>query len=404
MRRTLYDEIHEDFRQSFRRFVATEIVPHHDRWEQSGRVDREMFLAAGERGFLGMAVPERYGGLGQADFRYNAVIGEELQRAGVIGSGMCITLHNDVVLPYLMDVADERQRRRWLPGMVTGQIMGAISMTEPGAGSDLAALRTSARRDGDSYVLNGAKTFVTNGLNADLYIVAVSTDPGEKHRGISLIGVEDPTDGFTRGRHLDKIGLRSQDTAELFFDDARVPAANLIGGEGEGFATLMRNLAQERLGLAVSAMSAARTALGWTVDYCAQREAFGSRVLDMQHTRFTLAELAARVDALQVFVDRLVELHGRHELTGVDAAKGKLLTTQLQQDVVHQCLQLHGGYGFMHEYPIARAYLDAPIQTIFGGTNEIMREIIGRTLETEHGRDARPTGKRGAPAEQGASA
>lgn len=390
MRRRLFEEIHEDFRQSFRRFVATEIVPHHETWERAGKVDREMFLAAGEYGFLGMAVPERYGGLGQDDFRYNAIIGEELQGAGVIGSGMCITLHNDVVLPYLMDATDEQQRKRWLPGMVTGEIMGAISMTEPGAGSDLAALRTSARRDGEDYVLNGAKTFVTNGLGADLYVVAVRTDPGQKHKGISLIGVEDPTDGFTRGRHLDKIGLRSQDTAELFFDDARVPAANLIGGEGNGFAILMRNLAQERLGLTVSAMSAARTALEWTVDYCGQREAFGSRILDMQHSKFTLAELAARVDALQSFVDDLIDRHSRDELTGVDAAKSKLLATRLQQDVVHQCLQLHGGYGFMREYPIARAYLDAPIQTIFGGTNEIMLEIIGRTLETEHSGDVKP--------------
>lgn len=388
MKRTLYDEVHEDFRHSFRSFVAQEILPHHDAWEERGRVDREMFLAAGERGFLGMAVPEEYGGLGQPDFRFNAIVGEELQRAGVIGSGMCITLHNDVVLPYLMEATDEAQRKRWLPGMVTGETMAAISMTEPGAGSDLAALRTSARLDGDHYVINGAKTFVTNGLNADLFVVAVRTDPHEKHRGISLIGVEDPTVGFTRGRHLDKIGLRSQDTAELFFDDARVPADNLIGGEGRGFTILMENLAQERLGLTVSAMSAARSVLGWTVDYCAQREAFGQQVLNMQNTRFKLAELAARVDALQVFVDHLISLHNHGELSGVDAAKGKLLTTELQQEVVHTGLQLHGGYGFMREYPIARAYLDAPIQTIFGGTNEIMREIIGRTLESEHGRAA----------------
>ena len=387
MRRTLYDQTHEDFRASFRAFVETEIVPHHERWEETGRVDREMFLKAGEQGFLGMAVPEEYGGLGEADFRYNAIIGEELQRAGVIGSGMCITLHNDVFLPYLLDSATEEQKKRWLPGLVTGEIMGAISMTEPGAGSDLAAIRTTARREDDHYVLNGAKTFVTNGLNADLYIVVVKTDPAAAHKGISLVLVEDPTDGFGRGRHLDKIGLRSQDTAELFFDDARVPVDNLLGAEGAGFGILMDNLAQERLGLTVSAISASRTALGWTVDYCAQREAFGGRVLDMQNTKFALAELAARLDAAQVFVDHLITTHNRGELTAVDAAKGKLITTELQQDMVRQCLQLHGGYGFMREYPIARAYLDAPIQTIFGGTNEIMRELVGRTLETEYGRN-----------------
>jgi alkylation response protein AidB-like acyl-CoA dehydrogenase len=385
MRRRLYDEVHHEFRHSFRAFVRSEIVPYHDRWEQVGQVDRAMFRKAGEHGFLAMAVPEEYGGLGADDFRYNAIIGEELQRVGVIGSGMCITLHNDVVLPYLMRTTDAGQRLRWLPGMVTGEIMGAISMTEPGAGSDLAALRTAARREGDSWVLNGAKTFVTNGLNANLFVVAVRTNTGERHRGISLIAVEDRTPGFTRGRHLDKIGLRSQDTAELFFDDARVPAENLLGAEGTGFSIMMGNLAQERLGIAVSALAAARTALGWTVDYCAQREVFGQRVLDLQNTRFKLADLAARVDALQVFLDHLIMLLGCGELASEDAAAAKLLTTELQQVVVQQCLQLHGGYGFMREYPIARFYLDAPIQTIFGGTSEIMREVIARTLETRHG-------------------
>ncbi len=388
MRRDLYDQTHEDFRAAFRAFVAAEIVPHHDRWEQAGRVDREMFRKAGDNGFLGMAVPAEYGGLGAQDFRFNAIIGEELQRAGVIGSGMCLTLHNDVALPYFMEATTPEQRRRWLPGMVTGEHMAAISMTEPGCGSDLAALRTRARRDGEHYVVDGAKTFVTNGLNADLVIVAVRTDPTERHRGISLLVVEEPTPGFTRGRHLDKIGLRSQDTAELFFEGARVPADNLIGGEGNGFTVLMRNLAQERLGLCVSAISAARTALRHTVDYCAQREVFGTRVLDLQNTRFTLAELGAKVDAIQVFVDRLIALHLEGELTGEDAAKGKLLTTALQQEVIREGLQLHGGYGFMREYPIARAYLDAPIQSIFGGTNEIMREIVARTLETSYGSKA----------------
>ena len=381
MRRGLYEDVHEDFRESVRAFVAAEIVPNHDRWEESGRVDRAMFAAAGEAGFLAMAVPPEFGGLGVADFRFNAVISEELQRANVIGSGMCITLHNDVVLPYLLRFADDAQRERWLPGMVTGELMGAISMTEPGAGSDLAALATSARLDGDAYVVNGAKTFVTNGLNADLVVLAVRTDATQRHKGVSLLVVEDGTPGFTRGRHLDKIGLRSQDTAELFFADARVPAANRLGGEGEGFAILMRNLAQERLALAVSAISASRAALSWTVEYCRQREAFGQPLLAHQNTRFTLADLAVQVDVGQTFVDSLVEAHGRGELTSEDAAKAKYWTTELQQTVVNRCLQLHGGYGFMREFPIARAYLDARIQTIFGGTNEIMKEIVARTLD-----------------------
>ncbi len=385
MKRELYDETHEDFRAAFRSFVAAQIVPHHDRWEAAGKVDKEMFLAAGEAGFLGMAVPEEHGGLGQNDFRFNAIIGEELQRAGVIGSGMCITLHNDVMLPYLLDYTTPEQRARWLPGTVTGEIMTAISMTEPGAGSDLAAIRATARREGDDWVVNGSKTFVTNGINADLVLVVVKTDPALRHRGISLIAVADGTPGFARGGHLDKIGLRSQDTAELFFDECRVPADNLVGGEGEGFRILMENLAQERLGLCVSAISAARAALRHTVDYCAQREAFGTRVLDFQNSRFRLAELGAKLDATQVFVDHLITLHDRGELSGEDAAKGKLLTTSLQQEIVREGLQLHGGYGFMREYPIARMYLDAPIQSIFGGTNEIMREIVGRQLEESYG-------------------
>ncbi|MFZ2239714.1 MAG: acyl-CoA dehydrogenase family protein [Gordonia amarae] len=388
MKRNQYDQTHDDFRASVRAFVATEIVPNHDKWEEAGRVDREMFSRAGELGFLGMAVGEEYGGLGEADFRYNAIIGEELQRAGVIGSGMCITLQNDVVLPYLMSATNDEQRKRWLPGMVGGEIMGAISMTEPGTGSDLASIRTTAVKDGDFYVINGAKTFVTNGLNADLVIVAAKTDPTQRHKGISLIVVETGTPGFSRGRHLDKIGLRSQDTAELFFDDVRVPAANLLGGVGQGFTILMGNLAQERLGIAVSAISACRTVLAQTIDYCAAREAFGQRVLDMQNTRFTLAALAARFDAVEMYVDQLILRHNEGEVSGEEAAKAKLLTTELQQDIVQQGLQLHGGYGFMREYPVARAYLDAPIQTIFGGTSEIMREIIGRTLESEYSTEA----------------
>ncbi|MGI5158983.1 acyl-CoA dehydrogenase family protein [Microbispora sp. CA-102843] len=380
--RDLFDDTHEDFRSSFRAFVRTEIEPYHEKWEERGRVDRSMFLAAGAGGFLGMAVPEEYGGLGEPDFRYNVIISEELQRANVIGSGMCITLHNDIVLPYLMTVTTPAQRARWLPGMVTGETMGAISMTEPGTGSDLASIRTTAIRDGDDYVLNGSKSFVTNGLNSDLVIVAVKTDPAQRHRGMSLIVVEEGTPGFKRGRALKKIGLKSQDTAELFFDDARVPAENLLGEPGTGFGTLMRNLAQERIALSVSAIAAARAVLEWTIDYCRERTAFGERLSSFQNTKFVLAELTTATEVAQVYVDYLIRRHVAGELTADDAAKAKWWTTDLQQDVVNRCLQLHGGYGFMQEYPVARAFLDARVQTIYAGTNEIMKEIIGRSIDS----------------------
>jgi alkylation response protein AidB-like acyl-CoA dehydrogenase len=378
--RPLFDDTHEDFRSSFRAFVASEIVPHHDSWEDAGRVDKAMFREAGARGFLGMAVPEEFGGLGVDDFRFNVVILEELQRANVIGSGMCITLHNDVVLPYFLGSASAEQKERWLPRFVTGELMGAIAMSEPGAGSDLAGIRTSAVLDGDDYVVNGSKTFITNGLNGDLVLTAVRTGP-HPHRGLSLLAVEGDTPGFSRGTHLDKIGLRSQDTAELYFEDARVPAANLLGEPGTGFGTLMDNLAQERLSLAASGVAGARTVLDWTITYCQERKAFGSTVSSFQNTKFVLAELVTAIDVTQVYVDDLVRRHLAGELDAVDAAKGKWWATELQKRTVDQCLQLHGGYGFMREYPVARAYLDTRVQTIYGGTTEIMKEIIGRTLE-----------------------
>ena len=380
-RRSLFEEEHDDFRASFRGFVEREIVPHHDRWETAGRVDKAMFREAGSRGFLGMAVPVEHGGLGVDDFRFNVIIAEELQRQNVIGSGMCITLHNDVVLPYFLRATTEEQKRRWLPGLASGELMGAIAMTEPGAGSDLAGIRTAGRRDGDDYVVSGAKTFITNGLNCDVVLTAVRTDPTEPHRGISLLVIEDGSPGFSRGRHLDKIGLRSQDTAELFFDDVRVPAANLLGDPGSGFSTLMVNLAQERLSVATSAIAAARTALEWTVEYCREREAFGQSLSSFQNTKFALAELSTAIDVTQTYVDDLVRRHLRGEVDGVDAAKAKWWTTELQKRTVDRCLQLHGGFGYMREYPIARAYLDARVQTIYAGTTEVMKEIIGRTME-----------------------
>jgi len=376
--RELFDDIHDLFREAFRSFVATEIVPFNDAWEQAGRVDRGMFAQAGARGFLGMAVPEQYGGLGQPDFRFNVVISEELQRANVLASGTCITLHNDIVLPYFLTATNDEQRHRWLPAMVTGERMGAISMSEPGAGSDIAAIRTSARLDGDHYVVNGSKTFVTNGLNADIVVLAVKTDTTQRHKGISLLVVEEPTPGFERGRKLDKIGQRSQDTAELFFNDARVPVGNRLGDEGTGFALLMGNLVQERLSMAVNAIAGAREVLGWTLDYCRQRTAFGGPLTDQQFVRFEFAEMTTATEIGQVYVDHLVSRLDRGDVTAEDAAKAKYWTTELQQDVVNRCLQLHGGYGYMHEYQVARAFLDARIQTIYGGTTQIMKEIIGR--------------------------
>jgi len=378
--RELFDDIHDSFREAFRAFVTTEIAPFHDKWEQAGRVDRGMFAEAGARGFLGMAVPEQYGGPGQPDFRFNVVISEELQRANVLASGTCITLHNDIVLPYFLNATNEEQRVRWLPGMVTGERMGAVSMSEPGAGSDLAAIRTSARLDGDHYVVNGSKTFVTNGLNSDTVVLAVKTDTTLRHKGISLLVVEEPTPGFERGRKLDKIGQRSQDTAELFFNDARVPAGNRLGAEGGGFALLMGNLVQERLSMAVNAIAGAREVLGWTLDYCRQRTAFGGPLTDQQFVRFEFAEMTTATDIGQVYVDHLVSRLDRGDVTAEDAAKAKYWTTELQQDVINRCLQLHGGYGYMREYPVARAFLDARIQTIYGGTTQIMKEIIGRAV------------------------
>lgn len=380
MRRTLYEDVHEDFRASFRRFVEKEIVPHHERWESEGRVDKAMFREAGRLGFLGMAVPEEYGGPGVDDFRFNAIMSEELQRLGVLGSGICLTLHNDIVLPYVLGAADEEQKARWLPRMVTGELMGAISMTEPGAGSDLASIRATARRDGESYVINGAKTFVTNGLNADLVVLAAKTDPNARHAGISLIVVEDGTPGFERGKKIDKIGQRSQDTAELFFSDARVPVANRLGEEGRGFALLMTNLAQERLSMAVVAVAGARQALRWTVEYCRTREAFGGPLTDQQFVKFELADLTTVTEIAQVYVDRMVEDHVVGRASAEDAAKAKYWTSEMQRDLLDRCLQLHGGYGYTREYPIARAYLDGRVQTIYGGTTQIMKEIIGRSV------------------------
>ena len=378
MKRELFEEEHNLFRESFRKFAEKEMVPHVERWEKAGLVDRELWLKAGEHGFLAMDVPEAYGGLGLQDFRYNMVINEEMARTGAKGAGF--TLHNDIAVPYLIQYGTEEQKQRWLPRCISGEIITAIAMTEPDAGSDLNGIRTKAEDKGDHYLVNGSKTFITNGIHCDLVIVVCRTDPDKGHKGISLVVVEAGSQGFERGRKLEKMGQRAQDTSELFFNNVRVPKENLLGSEGRGFISLMEQLPQERLSIAVNAVAASETALDWTVEYCQKRTAFGRPIGNFQHNRFKLAEMKTEIQVARVFVDRCVQLLDRRELTVDEAAMAKWWTTELQKRVVDQCLQLHGGNGYMMEFPIARAYLDARVQTIYGGSTEIMKEIIGRSM------------------------
>ncbi len=380
MQRDLFESDHELFRSSVREFVEREVTPNVTKWEAEGKVDKDMFRRAGRAGLLGMAIPGQYGGGGVTDFRFNVVIVEELMRGDAMASGMCITLHNDVCLPYFLHLADEEQRQRWMPDLVSGDLMTAIAMTEPGAGSDLAGIKTTAIRDGDDFLVNGSKTFITNGINADLVITAVKTDPSERHSGMSLIVIEDGMGGFTRGRNLEKIGLHAQDTAELFFDEVRVPAANLLGVEGRGFSYLMENLPQERLGLAAASIAHAEVAFDWTLDYIKERRAFGQPIGSFQTVKHLMAEMRTELDVARTYVDRQIQTLNRGELTADDAAKAKWWVTELEKRVIDRCLQLFGGWGYMEEYPIARAYRDARVQTIYGGTTEIMKEIIGRSL------------------------
>ena len=381
MRRSLFDADHEAFRESFRAFLDKEVVPHLAEWDAAGIVPREVFAAAGRSGFLGMDVPEELGGGGVADFRFNTVIAEETMRAGAAGAGLGISLHNDICLPYFLAYCDDEQRKRWLPGIASGELITAIAMTEPGIGSDLASMSTTARRDGDEYVVNGAKTFITNGINADLVITAVKTDPSQRHKGMSLLVLERGMPGFERGRNLDKIGQHAQDTAELSFTDVRVPRANLLGpDEGQGFTQLVTNLPQERLSIAISGVAAARTALEQTLAYVKERKAFGQPIGSFQNSKFVLAELATEIDIAEHYVDDCVRALNAGELTAVDASKAKWWCTELQGRTVDRCLQLHGGYGYMNEYPIARAFTDARITRIYGGTTEIMKEVVGRDL------------------------
>ena len=378
MKTTLYDAEHEAFRDLVRGFVARHVSPFHGDWEKAGVVDRAVWLEAGKHGLLGTDVPTQYGGGGVTDFRYNAIIGEELTKAGASGVGF--TLHNDVVAPYLLTLTTDEQKSRWLPGFTSGETITAIAMSEPGAGSDLQGLTTSATRDGTDWIVNGSKTFITNGITADLVIVVVKTDPSAGARGFSLLVVERGMKGFDRGRNLDKVGMKAQDTAELFFDDVRVPAANLIGTEGGGFIHLMDKLPQERLSIAVVAVAAARSVLDLTVAYCKERTAFGKPIGSFQHNRFVIAEMATEVEIAEHYLEKAVREHNAGRFTVQDAAMAKWWTTELQKRVVDQCVQLHGGYGYMLEYPVAKAFIDSRVQTIYGGTTEVMKEIIGRSL------------------------
>lgn len=374
-----YTSEHHQFRELVRDFVQHRVAPAHETWERNGQWDRSLFIEAGKLGLLGFSVPEQFGGAGVNDFRYNAIVIDELQRAGAAAESISFTLQNDIVLPYLTDLTTPEQQRRWLPGVVTGDTVLAIAMTEPGTGSDLAGIRTTAVRDGDHYVVNGAKTFISNGQSGDLFVIAVRTSPG-RHKGLSLLVVDADTPGFERGRNLEKIGLHAQDTSELTFTDMRVPVENLLGEEGSGFYQLVGNLPQERLALGIGAVAAAEAVLAETLEYVRARKAFGSPIASFQHSQFVLAELATELDIARTFLDDCLAEHLVGELTAARAARLKWWTTDLQVRTADRCLQLHGGYGYMREYSVSRAFVDARIQTIYGGTNEIMKTIIAKDL------------------------
>ncbi|MEC3909114.1 acyl-CoA dehydrogenase family protein [Sphingobium sp. CR2-8] len=365
------------FRDTVRSFVETEMVPFHDAWEKQQRVPRDVWLKAGEAGLLCCDIPENYGGIG-ADWLYNVVVIEELAKAGMSGPGFMV--HSEMVAPYILAWGSEELKQTWLPKMVTGEAIGAVAMTEPNAGSDLKAIRTRAVRDGDDYLINGQKTYISNGQNCDFALVACKTDPEAGAKGVSIVLSPADNEGFERGRNLEKIGLKAQDTSELFFGDMRVPVANRLGDEGRGFAMLMTKLSQERLTQAIRSICVCEAAIQWTVDYTAERKAFGHTIADFQNTQFVLAQLSAETTALRVFTDWCIESHLKGELSPVDAAKAKLLVTDLHNKVVNECLQFFGGYGYMTEYPIARAFIDARIARIAGGAAEVMKQIIGRDL------------------------
>jgi alkylation response protein AidB-like acyl-CoA dehydrogenase len=377
MKRTLFTSDHEIFRESVRRFVEAELVPHHAAWERDKRVPREVWRKAGAAGLLCCSLPAEYGGAG-ADWLYDVVVIEELASAGMTGPGFMV--HSEMVAPYVLAWGSEELKQEWLPKMVSGEAIGAVGMTEPGAGSDLKAIRTRAEKDGDDYLINGQKTYISNGQNCDFVLVACKTDPDAGAKGVSIVLTEASRQGFERGRNLDKIGLKAQDTSELFFSNVRVPRSNRLGAEGQGFKMLMTKLAQERLTQAVRSICVAEATISATVAYTRERKAFGQTIADFQNTQFVLAQLSAETTALRVFTDWCIAQHLQNALSPVDAAKVKLLVTDLHCKVVDQCLQFFGGYGYMTEFPVARAYIDARITRIAGGAAEVMKQIIGRDL------------------------
>ena len=379
-RRRIFDDEHEDFRESFRRFVEAEIRPHHGEWERDGVVPRELFTKAASYGFLGMSIPEEHGGPGVDDWRFTAIITEEGWYAGCADAVAGLSLVTDICVPYLLQAATDEQKQRWLPSVATGETVLAIAMTEPGTGSDLAGIRTTAKRDGDEYVVNGQKTFISNGLNADYVITVVKTDPDAAHAGMSLLVVPTDAPGFSRGNQIEKLGQHGQDTMELFYDSVRVPAENLLGDEGSAFPQLMAKLVPERLVIAVGSLAGAETAFEETLAYVKERTAFGKPIGSFQNSRFVMAELKTELTIARAFVDECIDRHCAGTLDDTGAAMAKWWTTELQGRVVDRCLQLHGGYGYTLEYPISKAFVDARVSRIYGGTTEIMKELIGRRL------------------------
>ncbi|MBP1161315.1 acyl-CoA dehydrogenase family protein [Rhodococcus sp. PvR099] len=383
MQRKHFESDHEDYRGTVREFLAREVEPRYLQWEEDRLIDRASYVAAGRSGIIGLGVPEEFGGSGVTDYRFRHVVSEEIARTGTTSFGSTLSLQDDITIPYILHLGTPAQKERWLPRMAAGELIGAIAMTEPGAGSDLQGVKTTAVRDGDEWVINGQKTFITNGIHSDLVIVVCRTDPNASSKGFSLIVVERDTPGFSRGRKLHKVGLAAQDTAELVFENVRVPAENVLGTEGRGFIHLMENLPLERIGIAVGAITAARAAYEWTKSYAFERKAFGRPIGDLQNSRFVLAEMLTEIEVTESHIDRCVIALNAGDLTAVDASKAKWWATELQKRVVDLGVQLHGGYGFMMEYPIGRAYVDTRIQTIYGGTTEIMKEIIGRAIASE---------------------
>ena len=379
MTRDTYEEDHEDFRSSVRQWLERSVIPHTEDYIQAKALPREFWLEAGKQGFLGLAIPEEYGGAGADDFRFNAVLAEELAKVNA-ALPTCVGIHSDITAPYLVELGTEEQKQRWLPGVASGEILLAIGMTEPSGGSDLAALKTNAVRDGDEWVINGSKTFITNGFSADLVITAVRTDPEKGPKGITLFAIEATKEGFSRGRKLDKVGMEESDTAELFFENVRVTDAEIVGQLNMGFIHMMQKLPQERLSCAVANVAHAKQILVETLQYTKDRKAFGQSIGNFQHNKFLLAELFTQIEIAGAYIDKCVAAHAKGQLTPVEASKAKWWSSQAQSEVLDHCVQLYGGYGFMNEYRVARAWRDARVTKIWAGSNEIMKELIGREL------------------------